>query len=152
MTPAGVSQMMNTPKHLTTMKSLISLIVFITASSIVDADPIGTLVERLSKSYTWINGGYPKLDSPKGVPAKDVIAAYCKMSSFQDGTRIREFTVLEERTVKISGPLPDSYVAARCTTDHGPMIFLLQYKEKPGQWWVKQYEAPAEQVVAPNGP
>jgi hypothetical protein len=152
MTPAGVSHMMNTPKQRTTMKSLISLIVFITASSIVMADPIGTLVERLSKSHTWTNGGYPKLDSPKGAPAKDVIAAYCKMSSFQDGTRIREFTVLEERTVKISGPLPDSYVAARCKTDHGPMIFLLQYKEKPGQWWVKQYEAPAEQVVAPNGP
>jgi hypothetical protein len=128
------------------MKSLISIIAFIAASSIVVADPIGTLVERLSKSHTWINGGYPKLDTPKDAPAKDVIAAYCKMSSFQDGSRIREFTVLEERTVKISGPLPDSYIAVRCKTDHGPMIYLLQYREKPGQWWVKQYDAPAEQA------
>ena len=126
------------------MKSLISLIAFIAVSSIVVADPIGTLVERLSKSHTWINGGYPKLDTPKDASAKDVIAAYCKMSSFQDGSRIRAFTVLEERTVKITGPLPDAYIAARCKTDHGPMIFLLQYKEKPGQWWVKQYDAPAE--------
>lgn len=127
------------------MKYLISLIAFMAASSLVVADGIGTLVERLSKSHTWTNGGYPKLDTPKNASAKNVIAAYCKMSSFQDGSRIREFTVLEERTVKISGPLPDSYIAARCKTDHGAMIFLLQYKEKPGLWWVKQYDAPAEQ-------
>jgi hypothetical protein len=127
------------------MKYLISLIAFMAASSLVVADGIGTLVERLSKSNTWINGGYPKLDTPKNASAKNVIAAYCKMSSFQDGSRIREFTVLEERTVKISGPLPGSYIAARCKTDHGPMIFLLQYKEKPGLWWVKHYDAPAEQ-------
>lgn len=112
------------------------------------ADQIGTLVERLSKSHTWTNGAHPKLDTPKDASAKDVIAAYCKMSSFQDGSRISEFTVLEERTVKISGPLPDAYIAARCKTDHGPMIFLLQYQEKPGQWWVKQYDAPAEQDAA----
>ena len=133
------------------MKSLISLIALIAASSILVADPIGTLVERLSKSHTWINGGYPHLDTPKEASAKEVIAAYCKMSSFQDGSRIREFTVLEERTVKISGPLPDAYIAARCKTDHGTMIFLLQYQEKPGQWWVKQYDAPAGQD-APNRP
>ena len=133
------------------MKSLISLIALIAASSILVADPIGTLVERLSKSHTWINGGYPHLDTPKEASAKEVIAAYCKMSSFQDGSRIREFTVLEERKVKVSGPLPDSYVAARCKTDHGPMIFILQYQEKRGQWWVKQYDEP-EQVVSPNGP
>ena len=127
------------------MKYLISLIAFMAASSLVVADGIGTLVERLSKSHTWTNGGYPKLDTPKNASAKNVIAAYCKMSSLQDGSRIRQFTVLEERTVKISGPLPNSYIAARCKTDHGPMIFLLQYKEKPGLWWVKQYDAPAEQ-------
>jgi len=131
------------------MNLLISLVAFVAASSFVVADQIGTLVEKLSKSHTWGNGGYPKLDTPKDASAKDVIAAYCKMSSFQDGSRIREFTVLEERTVKISGPLPDSYIAARCKTDHGPMIFLLQYHEKPGQWWVKRYDTPAEQGAPP---
>ena len=128
------------------MRFLISLITFIAASSIALADDIGTLVESLSKSHTWFNGGFPKLDTPKDASVKDVIAAYCKMSSFQDGSRISELTILESRTVTIPGPLPDSYIAARCKTDHGPMIFLLQYQEKPGQWWVKRYEAPAEQA------
>jgi hypothetical protein len=102
------------------MKPLISLMALIAASSIVAADQIGTLVEGLSKSHPWTNGGYPKIDTPKDASAKDVIAASCKMSSFQDGSRIREFTVLEERMVKISGILPDTYLAARCKTDHGP--------------------------------
>jgi hypothetical protein len=130
------------------MKYLISLIAFMAASSLVVADEIGTLVERLSKSHTWINGGYSKLDTPKDASAKDVIAAYCKMSSFQDGSRIREFTVLEERMVKISGHLPDTYLAATCKTDHGPMIFILQYNEKLGHWWVMRYDSPAEQAGA----
>ena len=125
----------------TIMKLLISLVAFIAASSFVVADPIATLVEKLSKSLTWSNGGYPKLDNPKDASAEEVIAAYCKMSSFQDGSRIREFTVLEKRTVKIS--LADSYVAARCKTDHGPMIFLIRYIGKPGQWWIRRYDAPA---------
>lgn len=111
------------------MKSLISLIALTAASSIVGADEIRTLVEGLLKSHTWINGGYPKIDSPKGASPKDVIAAYCKMSRFNDGSTIREFTVLEERRLKISsGPLPDSYVAVRCETNHGPMVFLIQYQ------------------------
>jgi len=120
------------------------------ASSIAIADQIGTLVDNLANSHGWKNGGFPKLDTPRGAPTKDVIAAYCKMTSFQDASRIREFAVVEERTVKIPGPLPDSYAAARCKTDHGMMIFLLQYDEKLGRWWVMRYDVPAKKDVAPN--
>ncbi len=125
------------------MKRLIPLYLWLATTPFAMADEIARLVEVLAKSHAWSNGGFPQLTAAKDAPVKEVLTEYCGKSSFPDGSRIREFSIVEARPVTIPGPLPDTYVAARCQTDHGPQIFILRHDGKAGHWWVKRFETKA---------
>ena len=122
------------------MKYPTFILLLIASTILAKADPISKLVEDLSRSHTWTNGGYPKLAALENASHKDVIFEYCAKSSFQDGTRIKEITIIEERNVTITGPLPDTYIALSCKTDHGPRIFIIQFNGKLSQWWIQMHE------------
>ena len=100
------------------------------------ADRIDELVAKIKKTPLWENGVFPALKSKKAASTKEVILEYCSMSSFDDGTRIKQIEILEERDVDLKRP-GSNFRAAFCKTDQGAFIFILRHSDSHG-WWVRR--------------
>jgi len=101
--------------------------------------PIDKLVSRLEQSQgVWAARKGPRLSSPAAASMDDVLKEYFGKVRY-DGARVEGFKILEQRQVRIKGPLPDRYSVARVRTSMGEKIFVAQYG-KPFGWWVVAFD------------
>jgi len=111
------------------------------AATLIIPDAIDRLVAKLASSFgTWMNGGAPVLDSPKDAPVEEVVKEVFEKTSFARG-KVAEFKILQQRQVRLEGPLPDIYSAVRVQTDMGEKIVVLQEKGQGIGWWSRVYAA-----------
>lgn len=104
---------------------------------------IDHLAARLTSDSFWKNGTYPNLELPESADINTVISKALSMTRIGD-IRITDFKIIETKTVKIRGSLPDTYTAARMDTKAGELIMLLQYR---GHWWTRIFGGDAGQGV-----
>jgi hypothetical protein len=107
-------------------------------------DPVAALVARLAATHgLWLNGMFPKLDTPPDAPAEDVVAEVFKMTTPDEG-RVTEHQIVETRQVTIPiltdrSPGPgEMYTAVRVKTNVGPKIVLIQ--RSSSGWWSRVYD------------
>ncbi len=98
---------------------------------------IDTVVSRLEASHgLWVNGAFPKLDSPPGAKTDEVLQAMFARTSFDKG-RVKTFKIVEERDVTLGGD-PKAYHAARLETDQGNMVVLMRFESNT--WWTRAFQ------------
>ncbi|MCK5607448.1 hypothetical protein KAR91_36525 [Candidatus Pacearchaeota archaeon] len=121
------------------MKKLIATLICFLFIGCASADPIDTLVTKLSNDHVWQNGAFPIIDLPETAPNADVVAQCFKMTGF-DQRHIKTYRIIQTRKVKIRGSLPDDYFAALIDSDLGKKIVLFQYKGTAVGWWTRVYD------------
>jgi hypothetical protein len=108
-------------------------------ATLIIPDDIDRLVAKLASSFgAWMNGGAPVLEAPKDAPVEEVVKEVFEKTSFAQG-KVTEFKILQQRQVRLEGPLPDIYTAVRVQTNVGEKILILQHHGKSVGWWSRVY-------------
>jgi len=108
-------------------------------ATLIIPDAIDRLVAKLASSFgTWMNGGAPVLEAPKDAPIEEVVKEVFEKTSFAQG-KATECKILQQRRVRLEGPLPDIYTAVRVQTNLGEKIVILQEQGKGVGWWSRVY-------------
>jgi hypothetical protein len=107
-------------------------------------DPIVGLVAQLAATHgLWLNGAYPKLDTPEDAPVKQALPEVFERTSPLQG-KVTKFDIIEQRDVSIPTVadrklgMAERYTAVRVRTNVGEKIVLLQRSRT--DWWSRIYE------------
>lgn len=113
----------------------LTLVALLLVGAATESDPLKRIVDENTKGPLWTNGGYPRIDLPKGTPIKDVVAK--AMSLWLPDAK---YEVVKIKEIGIDAGYPsNNYTAVLLKAGGSDRVMLLQYTDTDayngGRWW-----------------
>jgi hypothetical protein len=109
-------------------------------------DPIDDLVAKLSADGgLWKNGSFQPVQLPETAPSGQLVQQILAMH------QIKNYTLLNLRTVHIRGSVPDAYTAALIRTGPSENIVLFNFAGTGLGWWNRVYDPVLSPDAGPAG-
>jgi hypothetical protein len=104
-----------------------------------DLDAIGKVEAFIKDSPVWTNGLSPEIHLPPSAKPGEVMDAYFKIASFDEG-KVTSFEILATRTIATSSTQDDPYTAVSFTCDQGDWVMVMRHEGGAIGWWTKVFD------------
>jgi hypothetical protein len=104
-----------------------------------ELDAIGKVEAFIKDSPVWTNGLSPEIHLPPSAKPGEVMAAYFKKASFDEG-KVTSFEILATRTIATSSTQDDPYTAVSFTCDQGDWVMVMRHEGGVVGWWTKVFD------------